>query len=240
MGRWANENTWDAAINDAASRYDVPVALIKAIIAQESAFKPSASRAEPAVNDASIGLMQILYGTAKGEGYTGPVGTASTLTGLYDPATNIRFGTSYLASSLQDTRGNILAGISAYNGGFRPDIGFGAKATRQMTICLARDNTGKCISSRVVQPGEFSNQSYVNAVLNNMAYFEQQLAVKPTVIPVTSVPLTDARHDNLESEIGGRDRRADNRTLETHEALTPNTFIRIVQWFIRLLNLKRP
>lgn len=239
--KWTNENTWDAAIRAAASQHSVPVALIKAIIAQESAYKPTAYRAEPAVNDASIGLMQILLATAKGEGYSGGVGEASKLSGLFDPATNIMYGTSYLSSRLDATRGDIPSAISAYNGGYRPDIGFGAKATKALTICLARDQkTGNCIQTRAVKIGEYSNQPYVNAVLNNMAYFEKELAVTPTVIPATSPPLAVAHRDNVESKNGGRDSSAVNRTPGTYrDNNAPSIFIRVLQWFKRLLARNR-
>lgn len=237
MARWTNENAWDVIIRDAASRYNVPVALIKAIIAQESGYKASAYRKEPAVNDASIGLMQILLATAKGEGYSGAAGDATKLSGLFDPATNINYGTAYLESRLNATKGNVAAAISAYNGGYRPELGFGAKATKELTICLARDQqTGKCITTRVVKPGEYANQPYVNAVLNNMAYFESQLKVVPTVIPSTTLPLASAYHNSSnESETGRRTDSVVTRTPRNNSTETPSIFIRIVEWFKRLL-----
>jgi len=200
--RWTNEATWDEAVRLVATRYGVEPALIKAIIGQESAFRPTAYRTESALGDASIGLMQILYSTARGEGYTGPVGAVSSLTGLYDPATNITFGTSYLARQLART-GNIPAAISAYNGGYRPEIGFGQQAINPVTICLLRDSAGKCIRTRNVAIGEFANQPYVNAVLANYAYFRNQS--QPSVSG-TSPPLPVAHHER-EPETGGHSHR---------------------------------
>lgn len=217
--RWTNENTWDAAIQRAANQYGVDPALIKAIIGQESAFRPTAYRVESAIGDASIGLMQILYGTAKGEGYTGAIGSASTLTGLYNPDTNIMFGTSYLVEQIART-GSIDAAISAYNGGYRPDLGFGQRATKALTICLARDATGKCISTRNVRAGEFANQPYVDAVLANYAYFRNQS--QPTILPDivvkggTSPPLIPA-HPHDEPESGGHSSRAPVGTSRRNE-----------------------
>lgn len=209
MARWTNEDTWLIAIQRAADRYNVPPELIQAIIGQESGFRPTAYRSEPAIQDASIGLMQILYATAKGEGYTGPVGDAQRMTGLYEPATNIMFGTAFLETQLVRAQGHIPSAVSAYNGGWRPDIGFGAIMTRPITICLARDTTGKCIRSRNVPVGEYSNQPYVDAVIANYQYFLSKKPVAPTATAppilagVSPPPLANAHHNNDESKIGG-------------------------------------
>ncbi len=186
MARWLNEDAYDGIIRPIASEYGVPVALIKAIIAKESGFRPAAYRAEVAINDASRGLMQILLGTAKGEGYGGVGGDASKLTGLFDPATNIEYGTSYLASRLRTTGGDVRGAISAYNGGYRPELGFGKVATKPLRLCLARDNAGNCIQYRNVAVGEYGNQPYVNDVLANLAYFESKERTPPTVIAPTT------------------------------------------------------
>ncbi len=167
---------------------------------------PTAYRAEPKISDASIGLMQILLATAQGEGYTGGAGNASGLTGLYDPATNTLYGTSYLATCLARTNGYVPSAISAYNGGFRPDLGFGGPAPQRVVVCLRRDDAGKCIESKTVQQGQYANAAYVNAVLGNVAYFESQAQAPPTVIGGPSPPLVDAHHSNNvhESQDGGR------------------------------------
>lgn len=188
--RWPHEEDFDAIINAAADRHGVPAALVRAIIATESQFTPTAYRAEPAINDGSAGLMQILLGTAKGVGYSGPLGERLQLTGLFDPATNIEYGTAYLAQQYQRAGGDIMGTASAYNGGWRPSIGFGAPADHVMTITLARDQvTGKPIRTQLVQPGQFSNQSYVNAVLANYAYFKDKESASTGVTQFTR-PLT--------------------------------------------------
>lgn len=64
---------------------------ILAFIAVESSFRPTAYRYEAHLGDASYGLMQILFKTARFVGYKGDPA------GLYDPATNIRFGMRYVA-----------------------------------------------------------------------------------------------------------------------------------------------
>lgn len=179
MTRWRRENDFDAIINPVALKYNIEPAFLKAVIAQESRFNPKASRSEPQLHDASAGLMQILYSTAKDKGYRGTFGSPTDLTGLFDPAINVEFGARYLRDCLARTSAHGNA-ASMYNGGYRPNLGFGERATRQVTICLARDSNGKCVKSRTVPPGEFANQEYVDNVLENYAYFKVR---EPGVVP---------------------------------------------------------
>lgn len=74
--------------NEFGGFFSVPDVL--AVIQIESSFQVVAYRAEPKINDASYGLMQILYSTALDRGYSGPP------EGLYDPETNIRLGMAQL------------------------------------------------------------------------------------------------------------------------------------------------
>lgn len=220
---WANENKWNAEVESASARFGVPSALVRAIIGAESAYVPSALRREVKINDASAGLMQILLGTARGEGYSGEMGDPAQLTGLFNPGTNIYYGTSFLSAMYRRTSGNIPATISAYNGGYRPELGFGAPAPKALTLCLARDATGKCISTRNVQQGEYGNQPYVNKVLGYYEYFKLRPIVNTvpptysgppitTSPPRVSPPLGNAHRDTeLESSIGERDCRTPAR-----------------------------
>ncbi len=149
-----------------ATAHGLPVSLVLAIMSQESGFRASAYRAEPKINDGSHGLMQLLYRTADSLGYRGPVGEASKLSGLYDPATNIELGAKLLAANLR-LAGDIGGAIS------------GKPAMKALTVCLARDQvTGKCIRSRDVPAGEYSNQPYVTAVLSRMHAYDA-----PDVLP---------------------------------------------------------
>lgn len=70
-------------IRHSAKEYDLDPNLIFATIMVESSGNTYAIRHEPRINDASYGLGQILYGTARGIGYRGKP------EGLFDPATNI-------------------------------------------------------------------------------------------------------------------------------------------------------
>lgn len=107
---------FDTLIFDAATRHSVEPALIKAIMRAESNFNPRAYRHEPFVPhlggpDASYGLMQTLYTTARELGYSG------SPEGLYQPETSIEFGTRYLKRQLIRYSGDTEKAISAYNAG---------------------------------------------------------------------------------------------------------------------------
>jgi hypothetical protein len=146
-------------------KYGVPEGLILATIGQESGWNRKALRLEKKIHDASYGLMQILYRTARQLGYKGERGEADKLSGLFDPAVNIDLGTKLLAQN-RHIAGNWSGAISAYNGGWRPHLGFGRPATEDLSICLARHQlTGDCIKRREVKLGEYGNAEYVEAVL---------------------------------------------------------------------------
>jgi len=155
-----NEDAYDGVIVPIARQEGVPAALVKAVIAHESRFIPTAYRGEPHLGDGSRGLMQLLFTTARDE-----LGFRGDPQGLFDPATNIALGIRYLAMQRARVGGSWPEAISAYNGGYRPAIGFGRRATRALEICLRRDATGHCLELRQVPVGEFANQPYVDTVL---------------------------------------------------------------------------
>jgi hypothetical protein len=168
----------------------VPEGLVLAIIHAESGGDPKAYRGEAALRDGSIGLMQILYATARGEGYTGQPGEPNTLTGLFDPATNIRYGVKFL-TSLWNQLGNAADVASAYNGGIRPSLGFGAPVTKTTTVCLARDSTGKCIRTFTAEPGQYGNQPYVDKVLGLIETYSGAQTLPPVTITPDGLGATE-------------------------------------------------
>lgn len=85
-----------------ARAFEVDPALIEAIVANESGFDPNARSAVGAQ-----GLMQLMPQTAASLGVTEP----------YDPAQNIRGGTSYLRGLLRRFGGSIERAVAAYNAG---------------------------------------------------------------------------------------------------------------------------
>jgi hypothetical protein len=173
MPLFANENRFDAEIQAATAVFTaVPPSLVKATIAAESGFRPDVVRGEPAIGDASYGLMQLLYSTAQKVGYTGPKEN------LLTPMVSIYYGTKLLAENYRIAK-NWPDAISAYNGGFRGNLGFGSKATKPLRVCLwwkAKDVCGKWHNTPV---GEYSNQAYVNKVL----WYKAQYEGKPLVLP---------------------------------------------------------
>jgi hypothetical protein len=97
---------YDPAIASAAGAAGVEVALVKAVIAVESAWDPGA--VNPA--DPSYGLMQV---NTRAHPDVSPAQ-------MLDPAQNIAYGTAYLAQQL--ARYGFPDGVSAYNAG-RPISG---------------------------------------------------------------------------------------------------------------------
>lgn len=112
-------------IRQAAQEYDLDPNLIFATIMVESGGDTYAIRHEPRINDASYGLGQILYGTAKGIGYRGKP------EGLYDPQTNIYLIAKYHRRNFDRyTELDALELTTAYNTGSpykRPHPGHLAK-----------------------------------------------------------------------------------------------------------------
>ena len=90
------------AIEEAGGRYPVPLALVKAVIRQESAFRPGA------VSKAGArGLMQVMPGTA--------VRLGVHPEDLFDPVQNIRAGVRLFSILLEHYRGDIISSLVAYN-----------------------------------------------------------------------------------------------------------------------------
>ncbi len=154
--KWPQEDRYNNIVAAASARHGVPVSLIKGIIAAESAFKADAvriedfSRREPPADwpegvtvDASRGLMQVLCWRARQLGLLGDCDT------LFDPYTNIMAGTKLLAMNA-GLLGTWDAAISAYNGGIRPELGYG----------------------KPLATGAYRNQGYVDKVKRYWHYFE--------------------------------------------------------------------
>lgn len=95
-------SAFDNEIRQAAVKYEIPFALIKAVIQQESQFNPHAiSRA------GAQGLMQIMPKTAQLLGLRNP----------FNAAENIMAGSAYLKEMLERYGGNLPLALAAYNAG---------------------------------------------------------------------------------------------------------------------------
>lgn len=89
-----------------AKRYNVPVALAREVVHDESEYRPLAR------NGPYWGLMQIRYDTAQGMGYRGPA------KGLLDAETNLAFGIAYLSNAFKAAGGNMSRGHMLYRKGY--------------------------------------------------------------------------------------------------------------------------
>ncbi len=85
---------------------DIPVDLVDAVIKVESDYDPTRIGSV-----GEIGLMQIRPATAAMLGFHG------SLTELADPATNIRYGTTYLAQAWRLTHGDVCRTLMKYRAG---------------------------------------------------------------------------------------------------------------------------
>ena len=94
-----------------ASLQGLDVALVKAVVAVESAFDPQAVSPKGAV-----GLMQVIPATAERYGVRGDA-KRSIEQQLKDPSTNVRVGTRYLADLLERFGNDAVLALAGYNAG---------------------------------------------------------------------------------------------------------------------------
>jgi soluble lytic murein transglycosylase-like protein len=93
---------YDDIVKEAANKYNVEPALIKAVIRQESAFNPEATS-----YCGAQGLMQLMPETAADLG----------VKNAYDPRENIMGGAKYLSQLSRMFDGDMTKTIAAYNAG---------------------------------------------------------------------------------------------------------------------------
>ena len=94
-----------------ANANGLDVALVKAVVAVESAFDPRAVSPKGA-----IGLMQVIPATGARYGLTADA-KRSVEQKLLDPATNVRVGTRYLADLLKRFDNDLTLALAGYNAG---------------------------------------------------------------------------------------------------------------------------
>ena len=107
----ANFRSVEHLVRNAATTHKVDFALLKALIATESGFDPSAVSPKGAV-----GLMQVIPDTANRYGLMGNR-KVSVQTKLKDPHTNLQTGTRYLRDLLNMFPGQLELALAAYNAG---------------------------------------------------------------------------------------------------------------------------
>lgn len=183
-------NNWLPDIQRVAQSAGFPPALLAAVVDLESGGDPAAYRAEPHIDDASIGLCQLLMKTARTLGYSGAAGTPDALSGLFNPETNLMYGAKFLRDLWAKYSGDVARVASAYNGGDRPALGFGTRVTtNDVNVCLERDETtGDCTRYFHPQVGEFGNQPYVNTFLAKYSSWQLEFELAPPA--PTSIDVT--------------------------------------------------
>lgn len=147
-----NENKFNHEILKVSQETGVPYSVIKGFIALESGFNDKSYRYESHLNDSSYGLMQILYKTATGLGYKG------SPEGLYDPYTNIKYGSLFLKNLFNKYK-NIYDVIASYN------MGFPRKANQTTDII-------RKIYGDPKPDWTYANQPYVDRVASYIAYYQ--------------------------------------------------------------------
>ena len=95
-------HAYDEIINEAAARYRLDPAMIRAVMQTESAF--NAMAVSPV---GAMGLMQLMPDVAAEQGADDPM----------DPRQNIMAGSRYLRPLLNAYRGNVRLALASYNAG---------------------------------------------------------------------------------------------------------------------------
>lgn len=111
MSNRPNAARFEALIQQYAKMHTVDPALVKAVIAVESAYQPDAVSPKGA-----LGLMQIIPDTAARYGIVGDR-KGSAVKKLLDPATNLRVGTRHLRGLLLRFADDLDLVLAAYNAG---------------------------------------------------------------------------------------------------------------------------
>ncbi len=133
--RAGGEDAFDEIIADAARRHAVSPHLVKAVIKQESGFRPwQVGRA------GEIGLMQLMPGAVQDwERHTGQACRHRGL--LFDPRLNIEIGTWYLGRALKrwhDTEDLEILALAQYNAGPSRAIEWNASETAEKGVDRVR------------------------------------------------------------------------------------------------------
>jgi len=162
---YASEQKYLPLIKQASAKYNVPEVLILAHMKQESGFNPYAYRAEPAIKDASYGLMQVLLNTAK------TIDRSATTDKLYDPAYNIGIGTAYISKNLSRYPNDLSSAIASYNAG-----------------SAYKDSSGRFVS----KSGNPSVQDYVDRVLRNHKNYTEWLGSGANLFDIKTLILVSS------------------------------------------------
>ena len=153
---FSNEDKYNHEILTVSQEEKVPYSVLKGFFALESNFDANSYReetyADPSKNDASYGLAQILYRTARGVGYTGEP------KGLFDPYTSAKYGARFI-KNLHKQYPKLSDVIAAYN--------MGSPRAASKTTARIIQIYGKPTADWI-----YANQPYVDRVSAYIAYYQ--------------------------------------------------------------------
>lgn len=147
-----------------ANQNQIEPSLVAGIIYTESHYNPEATSRVGAK-----GLMQLMPATAKsiseqlGEEKMGD---------LFDPDTNIRYGTFYIAQKIRDFEGNVNAALAAYNGG--PAVGSRYVISREAGIPRETQGFIKTVTAAKEEYAHLYGQNLDNNVAQKMKKNQSQ------------------------------------------------------------------
>lgn len=114
ISRRSKKETYPVEYSDIIIKYSlengVPAALTASVVFAESSY-----RSDVVSSAGAIGLMQIMPGT--GEWIAGKYDEEFTAESLYDPETNVKYGTWYLGFLLDRYSGSVDCAVAAYHAG---------------------------------------------------------------------------------------------------------------------------
>lgn len=183
FGQGARDNI-DALIEQQAKANGVPASFVHAVVKRESNYNPKAK------GGSALGLMQIKHATARSLGYTGDAA------GLYDPATNLRYGVAYLAGAYRTAQGNVSQAYQYYNRGYyyaakRQGISTEVAAV-VAPVAASASALASLFGGGVTDPGAASGA---------LAYAPTAAAVAAVPSETVEVPLPPRRPDALSGSV---------------------------------------
>lgn len=107
---------YQSIVTEYVDEYSLDEILVKAVIWKESSGNPNAKKWEGGDKGYSRGLMGLLYTTAQQMGFPGEPDD------LFDPDTNVHYGTAYLRWQLDRYSEDVRKALSAYNAGTYTEV----------------------------------------------------------------------------------------------------------------------
>lgn len=173
----------DSIFEKAASTYNVPVKLLKAVAKAESNFKPNEVSSAGA-----IGVMQLMPGTAKELG----------VKDAYDPEQNIMGGAKYLSQKLKEYDGDVSLALAAYNAGSGNVKKYGGippfKET-QNYVKKVLNYMGETIHAPQVDAGSRTNTGDINKEVNTV--YQKSNSADLTLVQANSTIETQDAYERM-------------------------------------------